>query len=54
MSEERFYEAEDLKGLPQWTRTRGNEWTTVAFRQLVFTFKWDSESWHGEGDAVRP
>lgn len=21
--------------------------------QLVFTFKWDTESWHGEGDAVR-
>ena len=21
--------------------------------ELVFTFKWDTESWHGEGDAVR-
>jgi hypothetical protein len=21
--------------------------------QLVFTFKWDTESWHGEGDAVK-
>ncbi len=20
---------------------------------LVFTFKWDTESWHGEGDAVK-
>jgi len=21
--------------------------------ELVFTFKWDTESWHGEGDAVK-
>lgn len=21
--------------------------------QLIFTFKWDTESWHGEGDAIR-
>lgn len=21
--------------------------------QLVFTFKWDTESWHGEGDVVK-
>lgn len=21
--------------------------------ELVLTFKWDTESWHGEGDAVR-
>lgn len=21
--------------------------------ELVFTFKWDTESWHGDGDAVR-
>ena len=21
--------------------------------QLVFTFKWDSETWYGEGDAVQ-
>lgn len=21
--------------------------------ELVFTFKWDTESWHGEGDAIR-
>jgi len=21
--------------------------------ELVFTLKWDTESWHGEGDAVR-
>jgi hypothetical protein len=20
--------------------------------ELIFTFKWDTESWHGEGDAV--
>ncbi len=20
--------------------------------QLVFSFKWDTESWHGEGDAI--
>jgi len=23
-----------------------------AWWELVFTFKWDTESWHGEGDAV--
>jgi hypothetical protein len=22
--------------------------------EQVFSFKWDTESWHGEGDAVRP
>jgi hypothetical protein len=21
--------------------------------ELIFTFKWDTESWHGEGDAIR-
>jgi hypothetical protein len=21
--------------------------------ELTFTFKWDTESWHGEGDAVK-
>jgi hypothetical protein len=21
--------------------------------ELVFTFKWDTESWHGEGEAVK-
>jgi uncharacterized protein YbjQ (UPF0145 family) len=21
--------------------------------ELVLTFKWDTESWHGEGDAVK-
>jgi hypothetical protein len=21
--------------------------------KLMFTFKWDTESWHGEGDAVK-
>ena len=21
--------------------------------QQVFTFKWDTESWHGEGDAIK-
>lgn len=21
--------------------------------ELIFTFKWDTESWHGEGDAVK-
>lgn len=21
--------------------------------QLIFTFKWDTESWYGEGDALR-
>jgi hypothetical protein len=21
--------------------------------ELVFTFKWDTESWHGQGDAVK-
>jgi uncharacterized protein YbjQ (UPF0145 family) len=26
---------------------RKHEWW-----ELVFTFKWDTESWHGEGDAV--
>jgi len=20
--------------------------------ELIFTFKWDTESWHGEGDAL--
>lgn len=24
-----------------------------AWWELVFSFKWDTESWHGEGDAVR-
>ena len=23
------------------------------WRELVFTLKWDSESWHGDGDAVK-
>jgi hypothetical protein len=36
LTEERFYEAPDLDKLPQWTRTRGNEWTTAEFRQHVF------------------
>lgn len=24
-----------------------------AWWELVFTFKWDTESWHGEGEAVK-
>jgi hypothetical protein len=38
LTEERFYEADDLTVLPQWIRARGNEWTTKAFRQLVFAW----------------
>lgn len=38
LKEERFYEAPDLGSLPQWKRTRGNEWTTQEFRKLVFAF----------------
>lgn len=38
----------------------GNALTNFQYGQrahnwldLVFSFRWDSESWHGEGDAVR-
>ncbi len=38
LTEERFYDHPDLALLPQWNRTRGNEWTDQPFRALVMTF----------------
>lgn len=38
LTEERFYEHPDLAKLPQWNRTRGNEWTDQPFRKIVMAF----------------
>lgn len=38
LTEVRFYDHPDLVNFPQWSRTRGNEWTDQPFRQIVFTF----------------
>lgn len=38
LREVRFYEAPDLAKFPQWERRRGNEWTTPAFRAVIFDF----------------
>ncbi len=36
-SEQEFYLAPDIKGLP-WTRHRGDEWTVQEFRAVVFAW----------------
>jgi hypothetical protein len=54
LTEERFYEAPDLVKLPQWERTRGNEWTTVEFRKIVFGWLiqfFDARDWPGKWDV---
>jgi hypothetical protein len=54
LPEERFYEAPDLEKIPQWERTRGNEWTTAEFRRIVFDWIiafFDARDWPAKWDV---